>query len=232
MRRPGVNVPNNHFIANTDEIFWNEFYRKFTQSFCLMKPTREFEDNIKPFFGHFGFRWHPVASRPHYYHMGIDVHLPVDTPIFAIYDGLLDYSGYAPVNGNYIIIRHPDICTQDEFELRSIYMHCNKRLVSFNPIQKLMREYISPRLSVANIPIKCGVPIATIGASGNKKYLPHLHLQFEFTLDNQSVAISPLALYGLPQCNNLTKDIKDVQEFREFYSQHMEAMAPWKDFVK
>ena len=120
----------------------DSFYTSVAKTISFKAPVPNFEKLINPYFGRFGMRWHPVIGSPHYFHIGIDINSPETTPFNPIEKGLLDYSGYANINGNYIVIRHPHIITEDGFVLHSLYMHCKTVNVEFSCFQKFLRRFI------------------------------------------------------------------------------------------
>ena len=233
--RPGyLTGRTQHFIINpASQIFWEDFCFKFHSLFKLTDPIDSFAGKINPYFGYFGYRWHPVTFQPRYYHIGIDISEQTGYPIKAVYDGLLAYSGFADINGNYIVIRHPDIGTEDGFVFQTLYMHCKDINVRFNLAQKIWREYVSETLPLANKTIPAGQDIATLGCTGNNLgVVPHLHLQFEFVKGNKHIAINPLNLFNKNSFQNLTASFVSDTEFKSFYQQHTKELLPWKKFFR
>lgn len=233
VQRPGtVNGITKHYIPDTQkQAFWDAFYHAFTSTFKLTEPIEGFTEKINPYFGYFGFRWHPINFRPAYYHIGIDISETPGTAITTVYPGTLEYSGFANVNGNYIIVKHPEITTADGYMLQSLYMHCETLEVSFNLFQKISREYLSKNLALSNITIAQAQQIATVGTTGNNLgVVPHLHLQFEFVKATKHIAINPLKLYNQPIQQNLTAEIITEAGFKEFYQDKAEELQPWKKF--
>jgi murein DD-endopeptidase MepM/ murein hydrolase activator NlpD len=94
-------------------------------------------------------------------HKGIDLGAKSGTPIYAVLDGTVVFSGYQGAYGNVVVIEHPDF-------VMSVYAHNEKNLVSVNDV------------------ITKGQNIATVGATGNASG-PHLH--FEYRIKGK--AISP-----------------------------------------
>lgn len=230
-KRPGK-VPASHFIPNDDSEFWNEFYAQVAQ---LTEPISDFKAKVNPYSGRYGYRWHPVAAKPRYFHIGIDVHADTGTPIAAIADGEFQYSGYAPLNGNYVVISHPQIVTADGFVLNSIYMHCDTVSHKFNLLQKIWRKFISIKPRWVNKYLKKGDKIATVGGTGVEGgYAPHLHLQFDFVSADGSkrVSVDPLKMFGETMSANLTAEIRDLEEFRTFYAAHKADLALWSKFIE
>lgn len=231
--RPGqLTGATRHFISDpSSQNFWEDFYSKFQSSFKLTDPIENFADKINPYFGYFGYRWHPINFQPKYFHIGIDISDKIGQPIKTVYNGLLEYSGFANVNGNYLVVKHPDIKTKDGFVFQSLYMHCNDLNVKFNLLQKILREFISKSLTTSNETILTGRNIATLGDTGNKLgVVPHLHLQFEFVKDNKHIAVDPLKLFNKQSFQNLTASIISDTEFKSFYQEHSQALLPWKKF--
>lgn len=236
IKRPGFNVPKSHYIPNDKESdFWKEFYLQASKAINLKEPVINFKDLINPYFGKFGMRWHPTFGRPHYFHIGIDISAPEGTQIRPIANGLLDYSGFAKTNGNYIIIRHPHIVTEDKFTLHSLYMHCESLSVKFSFPQKLLRRFVSTELGISNLSISQEKVIGTVGGTGhNPKYNPHLHLQLEFISEKRDirVAVDPIRMYGFEESTNLTATLNDINDFKIFYKRHSQDMTGWRKFIE
>lgn len=234
IRRPG-DTPQSHFVPNSDAEFWDTFYALSSRKLQLFQPIPGIEGLVNPYSGRFGFRWHPVAGKPEYFHIGIDAHTHAGTPISAIDQGLFEYSGYAALNGNYIVVSHPHIVCEDGFVLNSIYMHCDTMAHRFNLAQKICRKYISKAPEWVNIPIRKSETLATVGSTGVEGgYAPHLHLQLDFVSPDQTkrVSVDPLRMLGLSERHNLTSEIHDIDEFRRFYERHKEDMALWSKFIE
>ena len=221
-----------HLIADPiRQAFWEDFYFKFNQSFNLSAPVESFADKINPYFGYYGFRWHPINFQPNYFHVGIDISEVIGSPIQAVYEGHLEYAGYANINGNYIVVMHPSIKTKDGFVFQSLYLHCKDLNLKFNLAQKILREYFSKTIKIANTSIQNKQIIATVGDTGNKLgVVPHLHLQFEFVKGNEHIVVDPLKIFGKPTLQNLTASISTQAEFRSFYYAHLNELLPWKKF--
>lgn len=233
-KRPG-DVPQNHYIPNNDNVFWDEFYAQISETLQLSQPLANIAELVNPYTGRFGYRWHPVAAKPCYFHIGIDIHNDIGTPIYAIDDGLFQYSGYAPLNGNYVVISHPHIKTEDGWVLNSIYMHCDTFIHKFNLVQKVWRKYITTIPLWVNIPIRKSDLIATVGGTGvDGGYVPHLHLQLDFISPDGSkrVSVDPVKMFGFNLSPNLTAEIRSLDEFRDFYRSHEGDMSIWSKFIE
>lgn len=235
IKRPGnFNGKMKHYIPdmNSHSRFWKEFYATISDAEELVAPIDNFAEKVNPYFGHFGFRWHPINFTPKYFHIGIDVTERIGTEIFTVAKGHLEYSGYADINGNYVMVSHPEIKTSDGFILQSTYMHCKKNLVNFNLTQKILREFISSKMSISNIKIGKDTAIALLGDTGNKLgVVPHLHLQFEFANKaGKRIAVNPFKLYGIEAKNNLTASLETTNEFSLFYQKHSGDLNKWSKF--
>ena len=157
--------------------FWQGIYAELSK--VLKCPVVDCASKIDPFFGYFGYRFHPVNLKPKYFHIGIDIMAEKGTGVIAVADGFLEYSGFSKLNGNYAMISHPEIITQDEFILHSLYLHLEKFYLRFNIPQKIFREVGIKRFAV--IPVSSKDSIGEVGATGNVRGLvPHIHLQMEF----------------------------------------------------
>lgn len=236
VKRPGLKVPKTHYIPdNKKSAFWDDFYTSVSKTMPFKAPVPDFEKLVNPYFGRFGMRWHPVTGSPHYFHIGIDINAPEATPFNPIEKGLLDYSGYADINGNYIVIRHPHITTEDGFILHSLYMHCKAVTMKFSRFQKFLRRFVSTGIPLANSAIAQNEIIGLIGNSGNKlKYIPHLHLQLEFIAmkSNIRVAVDPIRMYGYESSDNLSASLNNTDDFKLFYSKHSHELSEWKKFFE
>ncbi len=69
----------------------------------------------------FGARKHPIHNRFHH-HNGIDLAAEANTPITAMDDGTVSFSGWKPGHGNTIVVRHDN-------GVETQYSHAAKRLV-------------------------------------------------------------------------------------------------------
>jgi len=96
-------------------------------------------------------------------HAGLDIGLPVDTPVLAAADGVVTFAGVMGKYGNLIVLRH-----QAAFE--TAYAHLEAILVELG--QKVLR----------------GQTIARSGRSGNATG-PHLH--YEVRVDGHPVDPRP-----------------------------------------
>lgn len=231
--RPGyLSGEKRHLIADPlHQLFWEEFYSQFYSSINLLYPIQNFQDKINPYFGYYGYRWHPINFKPQYFHIGIDITEKIGCQIQCAFDGLLEYSGFANVNGNYVVVKHPGIQTLDGFTLHSYYMHCKSLNIEFNIFQKLLRQFVSSNLKASNKHIKAGQIIATVGDTGNKLgVVPHLHLQFEFLRGDERIVLDPLKLYNKPVKQNLTANLNSENEFGDFYDKYSNELSAWRKF--
>jgi murein DD-endopeptidase MepM/ murein hydrolase activator NlpD len=229
--RPGTN--GNQYIPDVlFTEFWNKFYLELRNTNGIKAPIDEQGFTINPFFGYFGFRFHPIKFKPGYFHIGIDIDLPIGKNIYPISDGIFEYSGHGVENGNYFMISHPQYQTRDGYVLYSLYMHLQKSLISFTYLQKILRSAGFAELTDRKI--KSNEVIALSGDSGNSKGIfPHLHLQLEFRnkKSNKIILIDPVVALGQPMHENLTKDIKGFNEFKEFYFNNMNELANWSPLI-
>ena len=92
-------------------------------------------------------------------HKGIDLGAKQGTPIYAVLDGTVVYSGVQGSYGNVVVIEHPDF-------VMTVYAHNEKNLVSVND------------------KVKQGQQIATVGATGNAR---GAHLHFEYRLKGKAI---------------------------------------------
>lgn len=112
----------------------------------------------------YGSRVHPI-EKVRKMHTGIDIPAPLGTNIFAVADGIVEFSGSRGGYGNLIIIRHSS-------SEKSYYAHNQRNIVSQGDT------------------VKQGQIIGTVGSTG-KSTGPHLHL--EVRINNNPV--DPLRYY-------------------------------------
>lgn len=92
-------------------------------------------------------------------HKGIDLGAKPGTPIYAVLDGTVVYSGVQGAYGNVVVIEHPDF-------VMTVYAHNEKNMVS-----------------VGDTVIK-GQQIATVGSTGNAT---GSHLHFEYRIKGKAI---------------------------------------------
>jgi len=98
----------------------------------------------------FGMRKNPVTGKL-LFHKGIDLAAPTGTPVRACAAGTVIYTGYDPIYGNHVILRH-------EGGKESIYGHLSS-------IKIELRDKL-----------KSGTIIGTVGSTGQSTG-PHLHFE-------------------------------------------------------
>ncbi len=109
----------------------------------------------------FGPRTHPITKKPDH-HTGIDIAVPVGTPVKAVADGVVHFSGWSPGYGYTIILDH-------DYGLQTLYAHNSKLLVGAGTV------------------VKKGQIVAHSGNTGNSTG-PHLH----FEIIRRGQAIDPM----------------------------------------
>lgn len=212
-KRPGKSgfeerylIPNPH-----DNDFWDMIYRSlFACGISSPVLGKKLPNNL---YGYYGLRMHPATFEPHYFHLGLEYDLEKNNEICAVYDGVLEYSGYNAINGHYVLISHPHIQTEDGYILHSMYCHLKKPLLKFNSYQKMLREISLG--SYPEIPIHIGQKIGLAGTSGiTQQGSPRLYIQFDFRkLDEVSITLDPaMIIYGNSK-ENISADIKNKEEF-------------------
>jgi len=132
----------------------------------LMKREKIRDDLILPVTGKVISEYGLRNGRPH---KGIDLGAKAGTPIYAVLDGTVVYSGVQGSYGNVIVIEHPNF-------VMTVYAHNEKNLVNVNEV------------------VKQGQQIATVGATGNAQ---GNHLHFEYRLKGK--AINPRKVLPLPK---------------------------------
>ncbi|MDH5442608.1 MAG: M23 family metallopeptidase [Candidatus Nomurabacteria bacterium] len=232
--RPG-NYPGGqkHFVPDDSQIsFWINWYKDLSRSGEFQPPVKSGLKNVDPYFGYFGYRFHPVSYIPEYYHLGIDISGRAKKGVLPISHGILEYSGFGHINGNYVMISHPHVTTLDGYVMHSLYLHLRTCHVKFNSRQKMLRE-----ISLHNYPqieIPTTEVIGEIGNTGNGKYSPsHLHLQIEFrNKEGHVVVIDPAQALGLPHNKNKSSHLRSEQQFKLFRKKHAEDLKGWERFWK
>lgn len=208
-----------------EEKFWESIYAELKNQ--LQFPILGGEATVDPSFGYFGYRFHPVNFRPRYFHIGIDIMAEKNAPVRPVAKGVFEYSGFSNLNGNYLLISHPDIKTEDGFVLYSMYIHLEHFTMRFNLLEKIIRELGGRRIT--NKVIKSSDNIGEVGATGNIRGLvPHLHLQLEFRKsDGTVIAINPAQALGIASHENSTAQIKSLEEFKRFYQSNKINLSRW-----
>ncbi|MDD2229614.1 MAG: LysM peptidoglycan-binding domain-containing protein [Candidatus Cloacimonetes bacterium] len=92
-------------------------------------------------------------------HKGIDLSAKQGTPVYAVLDGTVVYSGVQGAYGNVIVIEHPEF-------VMTVYAHNEKNLVNVNDV------------------VKQGQQIGTVGATGNAQ---GSHVHFEYRLKGKAL---------------------------------------------
>jgi murein DD-endopeptidase MepM/ murein hydrolase activator NlpD len=113
----------------------------------------------------FGYRKHPTRKRSHF-HTGVDFASKRGTPVIAVADGVVAFSGWQSGYGRMVELRHMD-------GLKTRYAHNQKNLVKEGEM------------------VKKGQTIAKLGSTGRSTG-PHVH--FEVRKDGR--AINPLKYVG------------------------------------
>lgn len=209
------------------EDFWRKFYKEISSKKLIYRPVKNFRVNrVNPLFGYFGHRFHPSKHEP-YFHIGIDISGITKNAVYPVADGILEYSGFGVINGNYVLLRHDDIKTEDGYRLFSMYAHLKRYSVGFTNYQKMLRE-ISLR-TYPEIPIPKSKLIGMIGDSGNpEKGNLHLHLQLEFRKDKQiPIVIDPLRALGHNEKENITSKINKMKEFEGLYNKYFDSLKKY-----
>ena len=103
--------------------------------------------------------WSEYGLRNGRPHKGIDIGAKQGTPIYAVLDGTVVYSGVQGAYGNVVVVEHPDF-------VMTVYAHNEKNLVSVNE------------------KVKQGQQIATVGATGNAR---GAHVRFEYRLKGKAI---------------------------------------------
>lgn len=225
--RPGtVAKKAQQFIPHPDYAeFWEHWYQTFRRNVQIQSPVDGGEALIDPLFGHFGLRYHPVAHKPGYFHAGLDLTVPPKTQVFPLLPGILEYAGFGVVNGNYVMMSHPEVATEDGFIFMTSVMHLKECLVGFTSYQKMLRE-ISLR-AYPLLPLGITTPIGKTGNSGMVHgYHSHVHIQCELrnTATNTSILLDPAQLLGFAVRDNLSQDVATEDDFQQLQHQYKDVI--------
>lgn len=222
-----------HFIPDpVFSEFWEDLYFELRNSKKLRFPLDDTSSRINPFFGYFGFRFHPIKFKADYFHIGIDIDQEIGQKIYPVSDGIFEYSGYGKENGKYVMLSHPNYQTKDGFIMHSLYLHLDRATISFNSFEKILRT--AGLIKLTDKKITLNQVIGFSGDSGNSKDIfPHLHLQIEFRNKSQDkiILIDPAKLLGLPTGENATKNIKGFSDFKIFYTNNKKDLANWLPLI-
>jgi hypothetical protein len=239
---PFIRTKETRFIPNDEYAeFWNAVYQTLAQSGIFTPPIKtDFEERINPYFGCFGNRFDITTQKSDSFHTGIDIEARRKTQVRAIAGGILEYAGFGIVNGNYVMLSHPDIISEDGYVLHSIYMHLRDTKVKFSSYQKMLRE-ISLR-SYPLIPVPAETCLGTVGDTGSSHYPKgyiHTHLQIEFrNREGHSIYLNPGRILGITKTENLTRAIKSQKEFVDLYVRNRKDIfqrkldAMWAPYIK
>lgn len=222
-----------HFIPDPAfSDFWEELYFELHNSKKNRFPFDNTLSRINPFFGYFGLRFHPIKFKADYFHIGIDIDQEIGQKIYPVLEGIFEYSGYGKENGNYIMLSHPDYQTKDGFIMHSLYLHLERATISFNYFEKFLRT--AGLIKLTDKKVNLNQIIGFSGDSGNSKDIfPHLHLQIEFRNKSQDkiILVDPAKTLGLITGENATKNIKDFNEFKIFYSNNKSELSNWLPLI-
>jgi len=117
----------------------------------LLSRDRIRADLIMPVEGRVVSEYGIRGGKPH---KGIDIAAKPGTPIYAVLDGTVVYSGRQGAYGNVVVIEHPDF-------VMTVYAHNETNLVSVDDV------------------VKKGQQIATIGSTGDATG-PHIHFEYRY----------------------------------------------------
>lgn len=230
IKRPGNDSGKDQHLVPDPEYseFWEAFYKTLRSKFNFSAPVLGFEEKINPYFGYFGFRFHPHKKEPKYFHLGIDITDKAKTPIYPILDGVLEYSGFGIVNGNYVFLSHDEVKTEDGFKLYSLYMHLKSASVKFSSYEKMLRQISFnhyPQIKISKNQI-----IGLMGSTGNSDGMHvHLHLQLEFRDEKGNiVVIDPCEVFGMSSFMNSSANILIEEDFEKFKEENKEGFKKFK----
>lgn len=113
-------------------------------------------DLIMPIEGRVSSRYGIRNGRPH---KGVDISARTGTPIYAVLDGTVVYSGTQGGYGNVVVLEHPDF-------VMTIYAHNERNLVSVGDV------------------VRQGQQIATVGTTGSTT---GSHVHFEYRIKGKPI---------------------------------------------
>jgi len=122
----------------------------------LLSGDRIRDDLILPVNGKVSSEYGLRNGRPH---KGMDISGKPGTPVYAVLDGVVVFSGVQGAYGNVVVLEHPDF-------VMTVYAHNERNLVSVNDV------------------VAKGQQIATMGSTGDATG-PHLH--FEYRLKGKAI---------------------------------------------
>jgi len=223
IERPGVygKVRGEHRIPeNIEGDFWTHVFKYISDRENLMHPLRDDRAYINDFFGHYGFQYHPINHQSHYFHTGIDINAITKHDVYPVCSGILEYAGYSLQNGNYVMMSHPHIVTEDGFVMYSLYMHLKEVKVGFSRYQKMLREISMRSYPQVNTPHD--MLIGIVGDSGTPEGKHnHLHLQIEFrNKDGSIIAIDPARVLDIEHKENISTQVHNKKEFNALLKDH------------
>lgn len=211
-----------HLVPNPEYTeFWQHWYQTVRRDFDITPPVKSTIDDVDPLFGNFGLRYHPVIHKSGYFHAGMDISVKPKTFVFPILPGTLEYSGFGVVNGNYVLMSHPSVETEDGYILMSAVMHLKNTLVGFSSYQKMLRE-ISLH-SYPKIELQQEHPVGVAGNSGNGNgYHVHVHIQCELhnKKTNEIILLDPAELFGFEPRENISAKTKNRKDFDALQKKH------------
>ena len=207
---------------------WIPIYEKLKE--VLSHPIKRGNKEVDPYFGYFGYRWHPVIHSPGYFHVGIDIPNKMGTKVYPVAKGIFEYSGFTSINGKYILMTHPEIKTEDGFVLSSLYLHLKDAKIKFTTYQKMLREiskHTYPKIEVSTKKI-----IGEVGNSGDLRgMISHLHLQLEFrNQEGTIVVINSARALGIAHGENLSRVVANEDDFIKFCREHRGMLLAWREY--
>lgn len=207
---------------------WIPIYEKLKE--VLSHPIKRGNKEVDPYFGYFGYRWHPVIHSPGYFHVGIDIPNKMGTKVYPVAKGIFEYSGFTSINGKYILMTHPEIKTEDGFVLSSLYLHLKDAKIKFTTYQKMLREiskHTYPKIEVQSKKI-----IGEVGNSGDLRgMISHLHLQLEFrNQEGTIIVINSARALGLTHGENLSRVVANEDDFIKFCREHRAMLLSWREY--
>lgn len=215
---------NERFIPDEPEgNFWQSLYTSLMLQMTASDPVENMSTRINPYFGFFGKRWHPEHHESSF-HSGIDISGTSKTPVRAMASGILEYSGYGVINGNYIMMSHPQISTEDGFVFHSLYIHLSTIAVKFSAYQKMLREislHTYPQIHITQDDILGH--IGKTGASSYPENYTHVHIQCEFrNKEGAIVFVDPYRILRGEDIQNITAPCTDNDAYHAVYRDHID----------
>jgi murein DD-endopeptidase MepM/ murein hydrolase activator NlpD len=144
----------------------------------------------------YGWRTSPIFHKPEF-HLGIDLAIPVGTPVRSIADGRVSYVGPGTGYGKYVRVEHPG-------GFATIYSHLSR-----------FEARVGQRVRQGDV----------VALSGNSGWSTGPHLYFQFFVNGKPVNPSEIARYS-PKGTPLPAALRETFHAQVAQPLHMLALLP------